>query len=141
MAAITFYVAHNPIVQSKLRAELDGALGAPSDDGDEDGPKIASYERIKKLSYLQDVVNEGLRLFSTVGMGLPRIVPEGGLSVSGYDVPPGTVVSVPTYVLHRDTAIWGEDAHSFNPARWLRGDKATMSKAFAPFSVGPRSGF
>lgn len=83
-------------------------------------------------------MNEGLRLFSTIGLGLPRVVPENGLVVLGEAFAPGTIVSVPTYVTHHDEAIWGEDSWAFNPERWQTGDKAVMAKAFAPFSVGPR---
>lgn len=137
VAAMTFYIAHNPVVQARLQAELDEALVSPVFDSREE-PVLATYEQIKGLSYLQDVVNEGLRVFSTVGLGLPRIVPDGGLTVLGRTLSPGTVVSVPTYVLNRDKSIWGDDAEYFNPDRWANGNKAAMLKAFAPFSTGPR---
>lgn len=138
LAAITFYLAQRPAAQTKLQVELDGALGAPSAVDDDSKPTIASYDSVKNLPYLQDVVNEGLRLFSAVGVGLPRVVPEGGLTVLGRTLAPGTIVSVPAYVIHRDKAAWGEDAESFNPDRWTKGDKIEMMKAFVPFSIGPR---
>lgn len=137
-AALTFYLAQNPAAQAKLQVELDKALGPPCAlDGDND-PAIVSYDQVKNLSYLLDVVNEGLRLFSAVGLGLPRVVPESGLAVLGRRFAPGTVVSVPTHVVHHDKTIWGDDAESFNPDRWTEGDKTAMMEAFAPFSVGPR---
>lgn len=118
---------------------MDDALGPPTLELFEDGDfSLGTYEQLKNLQYLQDVINEGLRLFSTVGLGLPRVVPEGGLTILGHTFEPGTIVSVPTYTLHRDKAIWGEDADEFIPERWSRGDRATMQKAFAPFSIGPR---
>lgn len=129
-------------MQAKLQKELDEAFGNPSavaaNDDDDGQPNLVKYERIKNLTYLQDVVNEGLRLFSTIGLGLPRVVPDGGLTVLGHTLAPGTVVSVPTYIIHHDEEIWGNDAWSFNPNRWQTRDKDTMSKAFAPFSLGPR---
>ena len=33
--------------------------------------------------------------------------------------PEGTVLSVPTYTIHRDKAVWGEDALEWKPERWL----------------------
>lgn len=117
---------------------MDEALGSPNVVDDDSKPTIVSYESVKNLPYLQDVVNEGLRLFSAVGVGLPRVVPEGGLTILGHTFPPGTVVSVPVYVVHRDKAAWGDDVESFNPDRWAKGDKTEMMRAFAPFSIGPR---
>ena len=134
------YLAENQAAQQKLQRELDAALGPPTAESSENGGdvQLATYEQLKNLPYLRDVIDEGLRLFSTVGLGLPRVVPEGGLTVLGHTFEPGTVVSVPTYTLHRDKSVWGEDADGFVPERWARGDRATMQKAFGPFSIGPR---
>ena len=99
---------------------------------------LATYEQLKNLPYLQDVISEGLRLFSTVGIGLPRVVPEGGLTILGHVFEPGTILSVPTYTVHRDKEVWGDDANEFVPDRWSRGNRNVMQKAFAPFSIGPR---
>lgn len=138
-AVITFYLARNRDAQKKLQQELDDALGPPSTASLEDTDfGSGSYEQLKDLPYLRDVINEGLRLYSTVGFGLPRVVPEGGLTICGETFAAGTIVSVPSYTVHRDKSIWGEDADQYVPERWSRGDKAAMQKAFAPFSLGPR---
>ena len=130
--AITYYLALNPNAQAKLQAELDEALGH------EDDP-IASSEIVKRLSYLEAVINEALRLHSTSSMGLPRIAPEGGLRVSGKFFPEGTILSVPSYTIHRDPEIWGNDVDAFRPERWFEQDQAGIQKTFNPFSYGPRS--
>ena len=72
-------------------------------------------------------------------MGLPRIVPEGGLHVSGKFFPEGTILSVPSYTIHRDPGVWGNDVEAFRPERWFEQDPAGIQKAFNPFSYGPRS--
>ena len=72
-------------------------------------------------------------------MGLPRLVPEGGLHVSGKFFPEGAVLSVPSYTIHRDPEIWGNDAEVFRPERWFEQDQAGIQKTFNPFSYGPRS--
>ncbi|KAH7920155.1 cytochrome P450 [Leucogyrophana mollusca] len=128
--AITYHVARNPWVQEKLQKELDEALG---------DARVSTSEQVKHLPYLEAVINEGLRVHSTSSMGLPRVVPEGGLTVNGMHFPQGTVLSVPTYTIHRDKEVWGEDADIFRPERWFEGDRAAMQKAFNPFSFGPRS--
>ncbi|KAG6334969.1 hypothetical protein ID866_4125 [Astraeus odoratus] len=128
--AISYYLARHPRVQEKLQKELDEALG--SDD------YVCTHEQVKRLPYLEAVINEGLRIHSTSSLGLPRVVPEGGLSIHGIHFPQGAVLSVPSYTIHRDKKVWGEDADEFRPERWFERDHAAMQKAFNPFSYGPR---
>ncbi|PCH44249.1 cytochrome P450 monooxygenase [Wolfiporia cocos MD-104 SS10] len=133
--ATTYYLARDQRVQAKLQAELDDALKAVDS-------VVAPHDAIKHLPYLDAVVNEGLRLHSAVGAGLPRVVPEGGMTVLGHTFKEGTWVSVPIYHLHRDENIWGENASVFYPERWIEasGDqKKAMLDAFVPFSIGPRA--
>jgi cytochrome P450 len=48
---------------------------------------------------------------------------------------------VSQYLIHRNKAVWGEDAHEFRPDRWL--DEEYMAKiptgAWRPFERGPRN--
>ncbi|KAL9608395.1 MAG: hypothetical protein Q9167_006775 [Letrouitia subvulpina] len=46
-------------------------------------------ERVEKLPYLEATIEEGLRLGPPVALGMPRIVPEGGSTVSGFSLPGG----------------------------------------------------
>ncbi|EJD03518.1 cytochrome P450 monooxygenase pc-bph [Fomitiporia mediterranea MF3/22] len=130
---ITYHIASNPCVQAKLQAELDDALGKDMED------PVVTYAQIKNLPYLEAVLNEGQRVYSTAALGLQRIVPEGGLTISGKWFPEGTIVSVPTYTIHRDPKVWGEDVDVFRPERWLEGDHSAMSKTLNTFSIGPRA--
>jgi len=129
--AIAYHLAANPDVQEKLQCELDAALGG------EDDP-VVTFEQVRRLPYLDAVINEGMRVHSTSGIGLPREVPTGGLTVCGRFFPEGTVLSVPTYTVHRNEGVWGSDADVFRPERWLERDKNELQKAFNPFSFGPR---
>lgn len=99
---------------------------------------MVTFEDVKRLPYLQAVIDEALRIHSTSGVGLPRLVPEGGLTVCGQYFQEGTVLSVPTYTIHRDKEIWGEDCEAFRPERWFEQDKNGIQKTFNPFSFGPR---
>ncbi|KAI9062240.1 cytochrome P450 monooxygenase pc-bph [Trametes sanguinea] len=130
--AITYYLAKHQRVQEKLQKELDEALAGNDD-------PVASFEDVKRLPYLEAVINEALRIHSTSGIGLPRLVPAGGLEVCGKWFPEGTVLSVPTYTIHRDKSVWGEDPDEFRPERWFEQDKVAIQKTFNPFSFGPRS--
>ncbi|KAK0482260.1 cytochrome P450 monooxygenase [Armillaria novae-zelandiae] len=127
--AIIYYLACTPDAQDKLHKELDEHL-----DSD-----VATAERVKKLSYLDACINEGLRLHCTVGIGLHRIAADPGMMISGKCFSGGTVVSAPIYTIHRDPTVWGDDVEKYRPERWFECDSAAMSKAFTPFSVGPRA--
>ncbi|KAF4618517.1 hypothetical protein D9613_010014 [Agrocybe pediades] len=130
--AIIYYLARTPRAQRKLQKELDEQLGAEDE-------LVATDQQVKRLPYLDACINEGLRLHSTSALGLPRVVPEGGLTVLDQYFPPGTVLSVPSYSIHRDPKIWGEDFEEYRPERWFERDQADIQKTFNPFSFGPRA--
>ncbi|KAJ7095518.1 cytochrome P450 [Mycena epipterygia] len=133
ITAIVYLLAANAAVQARLQKELDEYLCIDDD-------PVATHEQVKYLSYLNACINEGLRILSTSGLGLPRVVPEGGLAVCGRFFPAGSVVGVPSYTIHRDPDIWGNDPDMYRPERWFDTEKsAAMHKTFNPFSVGPRA--
>lgn len=108
--ALLYHCLKHPEVVKKLQAELDEAL--PSDD-------VPSYDQVKDLHYVENVINETLRIHSTSSQGLPRVVPPGeGVTLAGHHFPQGLVLSVPAYVMHHSKEIWGKDADEFRPERW-----------------------
>ncbi|KAF9001677.1 cytochrome P450 monooxygenase pc-bph [Cyathus striatus] len=129
--AIMYYLAKNQAAQKTLQAELDEMFGHEDE-------IILSYEQVKRLKYLEACINEALRLHGTIAVGLPRIVPEGGLAVNGRHFPEGSILSVPTYTIHRNKEVWGEDADEYRPERWFEQNQAAMTKCFNAFSYGPR---
>jgi len=130
--AIIYYLAGSPQTQLKLQKELDEQLGTEDE-------TVANGQQVKRLPYLDACINEALRLHSTSSLGLPRIVPPGGLTIIDQFIPEGTVVSVPSYSIHRDKAVWGEDVEEFRPERWFERNQADIQKTFNPFSTGPRA--
>ncbi|KAJ7935986.1 cytochrome P450 monooxygenase [Mycena leptocephala] len=131
--AIIYYLAAHPEVQARLQRELDEHLGTGDD-------MVATSDQVKLLPYLDACINETLRIHSTSALGLPRVVPDGGLVVCGHAFPAGTVLSVPSYTIHRLPAVWGDDPEAYRPERWFEADKiAAMQKTFNPYSLGPRA--
>ncbi|KAF8888565.1 cytochrome P450 monooxygenase [Infundibulicybe gibba] len=116
----------------KLQKELDEQLETEDE-------LTATGEQVKRLPFLDACINEGLRIHSTSALGLPRVVPEGGITVLGQYFPEGTVLSVPSYSIHRDPTVWGEDVEAYRPERWFEQDSTAIQKTFNPFSVGPRA--
>ena len=129
--AILYYLAGSPQTRAKLQKELDEQLGTEDE-------IVANSQQIKRLTYLDACINEALRLHSTSSLGLPRIVPEGGLTIVGQHLPAGAIVSVPSFSIHRDKAVWGEDVETYRPERWFERNQADIQKTFNPFSTGPR---
>ncbi|RFU34710.1 hypothetical protein B7463_g1635, partial [Scytalidium lignicola] len=111
LRSFMYYVLKNPKVYKKLQKELDGA-----------GLKFpVAYDDSIKLPYLNAVISEVGRVHPGVGLLLERIVPQGGLALpDGRVIPAGTIVGMNPWVIHHNKKIFGEDAESFNPDRWLQ---------------------
>jgi cytochrome P450 len=60
--------------------------------------------------------------------------------LGGVTYPAGVMLVTPVMFIHRDPALWGDDAGEFNPGRFADGvSKACKDPgAFVPFSWGPR---
>ena len=134
--AILYWVVRTPGVIEKLQKELDENLP----------PGVPPFNQVKDLHYLNNVIQETLRIHSTSSLGLPRLTPMATpehpdptpVEILGYTFPPGTALSVPAYTIHHSKEIWGPDADEFNPDRW---DDVTekQKNSFIPFSYGPRA--
>ncbi|KAF4553270.1 Cytochrome P450-like protein 14 [Elsinoe fawcettii] len=95
--------------------------------------------KLESLEYLDAVVKEGLRRFPPIPMNLPRLVPAGGRTISGYVLPEKTNVSCPAYSMHLLNEDVYPDGETFNPERWF--DKARlpdMNRLMFTFSAGGR---
>ncbi|ROV90642.1 hypothetical protein VMCG_10017 [Cytospora schulzeri] len=82
----------------------------------------SSFDNSTRLQFTQASIKESQRLHPVIGMSLPRIVPEGGMSIDGLYLPPGTIAGCNPVSLHRNPDIFGLDAETFSPDRWLNGD-------------------
>ena len=131
-AALTgtiFLLYKNPKILAKLREELDPVMC---------NREVPLYDNVAKLPYLRACIEESLRIRPASSMGLPRVVPEGGRMIANQYIKEGVTVSVPTYTLLRDPEAF-DNPDTFDPDRWIDGDKERMSKAHLPFSIGPRA--
>lgn len=74
----------------------------------------------KELKYTLAAIKEAQRLHPVIAMSLSRTVPQGeGVTMHGHYIPPGTTVGCNPVALHRNPEIFGLDADSYNPSRWL----------------------
>ena len=143
MTWAVYLLAKYPEVQARLRAEVREHL--PPLDGDDDNSAVSSLD-IDRMPYLNAVCNEVLRYFSPVPLTL-RIAAQD-TSILGRFVPKGTRVMLVPWAINKSQAMWGDDALSFDPDRWIpksEADKhaasggATSNYAFLTFLHGPRS--
>jgi cytochrome P450 len=89
LSSALYYLYTNPDKLKKLRQEIDtqAVEGRISDP--------VTFQEAQGMHYLQAVMKETLRLHPAVGTILPRVVPEGGLELSGYYFPPGVCTTRP----------------------------------------------
>lgn len=136
-----FLLVRHPRVLKKLQAEINSNCSDP-----------ASLTRtdLRKMSYLQNVLNETLRLYPSVPVNTRTAkrmttLPTGG----GPDrtapvfIPKGATVAYSVYAMHRRPDLYGMDAELFRPERWdedmpIWHDKTNAAWAYLPFNGGPR---
>ncbi|KAK3311380.1 cytochrome P450 [Chaetomium strumarium] len=132
MTAAFYFLAGKPDVVEKLREEIDSV-----------GDDTPTWEQLKRMKYLNNVIREALRLFSPVATNSrtcnkDTVLPRGG----GKDgkqpilVPKGTPLRWSVHSLHRSKDVFGPDADEFRPERWDAGLR--VSWEYIPFGGGPR---
>ena len=119
-----YLLAANPGVQQRLQDRLDDVL-----DGDDPTPAD-----LGSLPLLDAVVDEALRLYPPVYTFFRE--PTEDVTLRGYQIPEGSVLSLPQWVVHRDERWWDAPA-SFRPERWLE-ESDRPEYAYFPFGGGPR---
>ena len=133
LSGATYLLLKHPDKMEKLTREIRAAF---SDDADMTLEKLASVE------YLHACLEEGLRMYPPVPVGLPRVVPAGGRVVCGQAVPADTSVYLSHYAAyHSENNFALPD--EFHPERFLHSEDPRFANdrmdAFNPFSNGPRN--
>ncbi|CAM6050510.1 unnamed protein product [Sphagnum compactum] len=115
----------NPIVMKRVQTELETVIGTN---------RIVEEADLNKLTYLQAVVKETLRLHPPGPLLLPHSSLDETCEVAGgYDIPPRTKILVNIWAMGRDPSIW-ERPLEFVPERFLQ--KQQHSEALK-FDVQP----
>ncbi|KAI8635538.1 cytochrome P450 monooxygenase-like protein [Xylariaceae sp. FL1651] len=127
LCATTWFLLKNPQCMTKLQEEIRGTFTAMDQ---------ITGNSVSGLQYLNGVIEESLRLFPPLAIGLPRYSP--GAVVDGHYVPQGTTVSVTPFRMARDPRYW-RDGEAFRPERWINEGFNDDKKATQPFSTGPRA--
>ena len=123
LSAVFYHLLHNPRCLKLLLQELEDATRS----GAIEDSEIVSWSCAQKLPYLDACIKETLRYHPAISLNLERLTPPEGIEIAGNYIPGGVVVSCNPWVLHRRKDVFGEDADTFKPERWLvdeSGDKA-----------------
>ena len=136
LRSMFYYLCKNTTAYRNLVAEIDdtenqGKLSDP-----------ITFAESNQMPYLQATMKEAMRMHPAVGLLLERVVPEGGVTIAGKHLPPGTIVGANPWVVARDKIVYGEDANAFRPERWLEADAASlklMDRNYLAFGAGART--
>ena len=83
LAHMIYCLVKDPSTRTRLANEVRNAFAAYKD---------ITYSSTATLPYLRAVILEGLRMYSPLPLGLPRVVPDDGDTVDGCFLPGGVRV-------------------------------------------------
>nr|POF04590.1 cytochrome p450 3a12 [Quercus suber] len=131
-----YLLCKHPEIQAKLRTEVHASI--PSLDSS------VTAAQIDNCHYLSAFCSEVLRLWAPVAITIR--VADKDTTVCGHFIPKGTTVVLPPWAINVSTELWGADAETFRPERWLDADGkannnggADSNYSFLTFLHGPRS--
>ncbi|KAH8812452.1 putative benzoate 4-monooxygenase cytochrome P450 [Xylogone sp. PMI_703] len=132
LTSIIYYLCRYPAVFQKLQKHLDAAMP--------DGERDWSYEKVKKVTYIDDIINETLRLKPALLVGGYRVTPAKGIQVDEIFIPGDVNVFVPTQLIQTDARYYTEPL-AFIPERYgeRKKEMETEGTPYFPFSLGPYS--
>lgn len=124
---IWYALISNPDSEARLRQEIEYHASAPAQ---------LDFDSIARMSYMDCLVNEALRLYPPVwATGRKAVGPD---QIDGHKVRPGTRVILSQFITHRRADVW-EDPLTFKPLRFADGTREFESEySYYPFGGGPR---
>ncbi|KAI0703354.1 cytochrome P450 [Cerioporus squamosus] len=133
-----YRLAEHKDVFNRLREEILNVVGPT---------RRPTYDDIRNMKFLRAVINETLRLYPPVPVNIrfavkDTVLPATTAGGKGLFVSAGTKVVYSVFMMHRRKDLWGPDALSFDPDRFLdeRVQKYLTPNPFIflPFNAGPR---
>jgi len=80
LTGATYFLLSNPRTLEKLKAEVRSSFKSDNE---------ITLTSVGNLTYMLACLNESLRRYPPVAVGLPRTVPKGGANVAGTFIPEG----------------------------------------------------
>lgn len=128
LASALFFLAKHPSVYQKLQSQVDAAMPTPSD---------WTYDKAKSITYIDNIIDESLRLKPAVPTGATRVTPKEGIQIDEQFIPGDTNVFVPISLIQTDPRYW-KQATEFIPERWgeRSAEMGTNGAPYLPFYGG-----
>jgi cytochrome P450 len=121
-----YLLSQNPEIEKKYLDEIDTVLGG----------KTPSFDDLKNLPYLTQIIHEVLRLYPPAWI-LGRTALDDDV-INGYPVKKGNNVMISPYQIHRSKFYW-ENPDDFIPERFTPEKMKELHKfVYFPFGGGPR---
>ena len=121
-----YLLSRHPVTRTRVITEIDSVLAG----------RKPSIERLKRLQFTSQVINEVLRLYPPAWTIARNAVAED--RIRGYRIRKGSIVMVSPYFTHRQEEFWPEPER-FDPDRFAPGRTSGRHPfAYLPFSLGPR---
>ncbi|HEY3476407.1 MAG TPA: cytochrome P450 [Anaerolineales bacterium] len=120
-----YLLSQHPEIEERMRAEVQSVLNG----------RLPTFADLPRLVYLQQVVNEVLRLYPAAYLFAREAVVDDVLD--GYPIPAKTLIFISPFVTHRDPKYW-PDPGRFDPDRFTPAQAANRPRhVYFPFGEGP----
>ena len=125
MAWAFYLLSQHPEIEERVRAEVKDVLNG----------RQPAFADLPKFVYLQQVINEVLRLYPAAYLFAREAVIDDQLD--GYPIPANTLIFITPFVTHRDPRYW-PDPERFDPDRFTSEQIASRPRhIYYPFGEGP----
>ncbi len=134
MSYCLWRLALNPEVQARVQQEIDEMVAKEAIHGEQ----MLDYSSLQNLEYLEQVLNETLRLHPPFGAHTRRCTRDYVLPGTEVTIRKGDEVQIPAVGIHFDERYF-PNAETFDPDRFSKEAQVVRhSMAFMPFGHGPR---
>ena len=118
------FILTNPSAYRNLQHEISTAVNA-----NKISSPVVQNAEAERLPYLQACIQEGLRMFMPLHSLAGRVSPSPDEeTVNGIHLPSGTEVGIATYAANHRCDIYGPDADTFRPERWIQEDSDSLRR-------------
>ncbi|KAI3432113.1 uncharacterized protein J3R85_007500, partial [Psidium guajava] len=134
-----YMLCKHPYLQDKVAHGVRRATGSENNISAEEFADSITEEALDRMHYLHAALSETLRLYPAVPVD-GKCASEDDILPDGFKVKKGDGVNYLTYAMGRMTYVWGDDAETFRPERWLDGGvfRPEIPFKFTAFQAGPR---
>ncbi|XP_063234858.1 cytochrome P450 4g15-like [Bacillus rossius redtenbacheri] len=117
-------------VQRKVLQEQEIIFG-------EDMSRSVTAKDLKEMVYLEQVINETMRLYPVIPLVARRA--DEDVRVNSYTFPAGTIFVIPIYLVHRESDYF-PNPDAFDPDRFSSENSASRpASSFIPFTYGRKT--